>query len=110
MISEPFFSGASFAYCGLTSSTLRADSIPLLFATEAQVFFFQSVQLVRGGDAVSDHPLAHLFDAVEFDFPIEPLFRFVALVRAGCRVPLWLCHLIDVNDGRHVFHTYDRRR
>ena len=169
MISEPFFSGASSAYCGLTSSTLSADSMPLLyssssysaamansrsrrqsamrlaisswpasrfarrdqragqrfhrvaairrlrllqfgfdgielvairskrrqlvdvsehrldlgidrtairfpraplrFADEAQVFFFESVEFVRGGDAVADHPLAHLLDAIEFDSP-----------------------------------------
>src|SRR6202008_2365238 len=36
--------------------------------------------------------------------------RFVALVRPRGRMARRLGHLVDVNDGRHVLHPYDRRR
>src|SRR5690606_39775292 len=47
-----------------------------------------------------NNKVAHLVYTVMFLFPLQPFSAFVALVRAGCRVALRLCHLLHMEDSR----------
>ena len=65
---------------GIDRCSIRFPRAALRFANRLQIFAFVAVELVRAGDSLSDHPLAHLADASELNFPLQPLFRFVSLL------------------------------
>src|SRR5260370_27600713 len=61
-----------------------------------------ALDLGLAGKARLDDPVAHAPDAVVLDLESQSFLRFVALVAAAGRVPLWLCQLGDVEEGRLV--------
>src|SRR5713226_5189182 len=71
-----------------------------------------ALDLGLAGKARLDDPVAHAPDAVVFDLESQSFRRFVALVAAAGRVPLWLRQLGDVEEGRLVrgAHSLDPGR
>src|SRR5690606_19889105 len=68
---------------------------------------FQFVELLFGADRSLDHPAAHLGDAIKFFFPVQALFRFIALLQTGSRETLRLRQFSDLYHYRDMLLTAD---
>src|SRR5438093_4474367 len=69
-------------HLGIDRRAILLPRLPLRFADDLQVFALIAIELVRAGDPLRNHPLAHLADAVELRLPIEALFRLVSFLAA----------------------------
>ena len=74
----------------------------LFLAHSFGVFPLHLLQLLRADEFLAQHPVAHSGYAIVLHFPRQSFGRFIPLMAPRGRMPLWLGHFDDVNDGRDV--------